>query len=93
MLTVFAAEMLNESVSMTILSSVVMLTNQEVLCICVRVFQQPSISTIVYIHTQAKKGSIITVDFFFFSGPLLVSHAPALLSGIFIPILQSTNRL
>lgn len=26
-------------------------------------------------------------------GPLPMSHAPALLSGIFIPVLQSTNRL
>lgn len=71
MLTVFAAELLNESVSMAILGSVLMLTNQEVLCVCVGVYQLSSISTIVYMHNQAKKGSIITVFFFFFLWPVI----------------------
>lgn len=39
---------------------------------------------------RVKRDSIMMVDIL--SGKLLVSHAPALLSGIFIPILHSTNR-
>lgn len=48
-------------------------------------------SVIVYMRTQVQRDSIIPVDIL--SGSSLVSHAPARLSGFFIPILQSTNRL
>lgn len=41
-------------------------------------------------HTEQSR-TASSVDIL--SGTLLLSHAPALLSGIFIPILQSTNRL
>lgn len=68
----------------------VMLTNQEVLFFCV--LQMTSFHWApLSICTHELKNRIIAVHIF--SGLLSVSHAPALLSGIFIPTLQSTNRL
>lgn len=49
-----------------------------------------TLSYCLYAHTeQSRTASWVDI----LSGTLRLSHAPALLSGIFIPILQSTNRL